>query len=59
MPSTVAPSRCSTRAICSPIPRLAPVTIATLPASGLVQSSTSSATAVAPCAPMRITCPDT
>ena len=27
MPRTVAPSRCSTRAICSPMPRLAPVTM--------------------------------
>ncbi len=36
-PTTVAPSRCSTRAICSPMPRLAPVTSAILPASGLVR----------------------
>ena len=39
-PTTVAPSRCSTRAISSPMPRLAPVTSATFPASGRVQSST-------------------
>ena len=42
-PTTVAPSRCSTRAICSPMPRLAPVTSATRPASGMVQSATSPA----------------
>ena len=40
MPSTVAPSRCSTRAICSPMPREAPVTIATLPSSGRAWSAT-------------------
>ena len=37
-PTTVAPSRCRTRAISSPMPRLAPVTSATLPARGRVQS---------------------
>ena len=41
MPRTVAPSRCSTRAICSPMPRLAPVTSATLPVSGWAQSTVS------------------
>ena len=34
-PTTVAPSRCSTRAICSPMPRAAPVTSATLPVERL------------------------
>ncbi len=57
-PRTVAPSRCSTRAICSPMPRLAPVTRATLPASGRVQSPTSGAFLV-PWAPIRTTCPET
>ncbi len=42
-PTTSAPSRCSTRAICSPMPRLAPVTSATLPSSGRCQSATSGA----------------
>ena len=58
MPRTVAPSRCSTRAICSPMPREAPVTIATLPVSGLVASVTSTASVV-PVAPRRATCPET
>ena len=57
-PTTVAPSRCRTRAICSPMPRLAPVTRATLPSSGRVQSATSPGLA-APCAPIRTTWPDT
>ncbi len=57
-PTTVAPSRCSTRAISSPMPRLAPVTRATLPARGRVQSSTWSV-AVEPWAPMRTTWPET
>ena len=57
-PTTVAPSRCRTRAICSPMPRLAPVTSATLPASGRVQSVTSGACLV-PWAPIRTTWPET
>ena len=57
-PTTVAPSRCRTRAISSPMPRLAPVTSATLPASGRVQSVTSSVV-TAPWAPMRMTWPET
>lgn len=57
-PTTLAPSRCSTRAISSPMPRLAPVTSATLPVKGRVGSVTSSAVA-APWAPMRTTWPDT
>ena len=58
MPSTVAPSRCSTRAICSPMPREAPVTIATLPVSGLAGSATGAASFV-PVAPRRATWPET
>ncbi len=54
MPSTVAPSRWSTRAICSPIPRLAPVTIAVLPASGRSQSLTATAFLL-PVTPIRTT----
>ena len=54
MPSTVAPSRWSTRAICSPMPREAPVTMATLPVSGFAGSATGSAPVV-PVAPTRAT----
>ena len=58
MPSTVAPSRCNTRAICSPMPREAPVTMATLPVSGLAGSATGAASVV-PVAPSRATWPET
>ncbi|CPZ28519.1 Uncharacterised protein [Mycobacteroides abscessus subsp. abscessus] len=37
--TTAAPSRANTSAMVSPIPRAAPVTMATLPASGLSQSA--------------------
>ena len=36
--TTVAPSRAMTRAISAPMPRAAPVTTATLPASGVAES---------------------
>ena len=59
-PSTVAPSRWSTRAICSPMPRLAPVTSATLPASGLERSATGPIDApLSAWTPMRTTWPET
>ena len=55
MQTTCAPSRASTSAIAAPIPREAPVTAASLPASGADQSAGASAAA----APTRITWPDT
>ena len=58
MPRIVAPSRWSTRAICSPMPREAPVTSATLPVSGLSMLGTGSASVV-PVAPIRTTWPET
>ena len=45
-PITVAPSRASTRTISAPIPRAAPVTTATFPASGWVASAENSPTPV-------------
>ena len=53
--TTVAPSRCRVRAIAAPMPRAAPVTTATLPASGL---STSAGSCPAPELTVR-NCPST
>ena len=48
--TTVAPSRASVEAMASPMPRAAPVTSATLPASGWSQSLGSVTVAAAPLA---------